>query len=419
MSPTVLHRGTRVRRGLLARLLPATALCALALAGCGNEVAAGSVAKVGDTEIQKPDFDHWLTAVAKSSGPTQGAPAVVPDAPTFAKCVAAGQAQPVPKGAPKPNPAQLKGQCKKQYDELKQRVLQFLINAKWIEQEAEGRDVDVKDEEVRRSFDDQKRQAFPDDRQYRQFLAQSGQTEQDILYRLKLDLLVDAVRKKITEGKAGVTDQQVRDYYNRNQGRPPVGQPERREIEVVLAKDDGKAQAAKKAIESDTPFSRVVKRYSTDPASKGQGGKLTLTRGQQDKALDDAAFGAKQGELVGPVKTQFGSYVLRVNKIVPAKVTPLPQATEQIKQILRSQAEQKAVNDFVKGFEKKHREETVCAKGFEVSECNNGPPPRPSQATPGGSGGAAPQGGASGAPPSGSSGAPPSGGSSPAPPPSR
>jgi len=62
---------------------------------------------------------------------------------------------------------------------------------------------------VRKNFEDQKRQAFPDDRMYRQFLAQSGQTEEDILFRLKLDLLVNELQKKIVEGKGTVTDEQV------------------------------------------------------------------------------------------------------------------------------------------------------------------------------------------------------------------
>ena len=164
------------------RLLASAALvgvCAAAAAGCGNDVPKNAVAKVGDTTITKSEFEHWLDNAAK--GQTQGGNAVVPDPPDYTKCTAALKKQPVPKGTPKPTNSALKKQCKTQYDQLKADVMQFLIQAQWVQQEADKQDVKVSDAQVKKSFEDQKKQAFPKPADYKKFLASSGMTEKDIL----------------------------------------------------------------------------------------------------------------------------------------------------------------------------------------------------------------------------------------------
>src|SRR4051794_900125 len=82
--------------GLLAAL-------AVVVAGCGNDVPANGVAKVGDTVITKTEFNHWLTAAAhQQAASAPGQPVVVPDPPNFSRCIIAKSKAPTPKGTPKP-----------------------------------------------------------------------------------------------------------------------------------------------------------------------------------------------------------------------------------------------------------------------------------------------------------------------------
>ncbi len=83
--------------------------------------------------------------------------------------------------------------------------MQFLIQSEWVQQEADARDVKVSDAEVKRSFADQKKQAFPNDKAYQKFLASSGMTEKDILFRVKLDQLQQKLTQKVTEDEGKVT----------------------------------------------------------------------------------------------------------------------------------------------------------------------------------------------------------------------
>ena len=361
-----------------------TKLCTLALgaffvpaaifAGCGG-VPGDAVATVDGTSISKSDFDHWMTVAAKSGGQSGAA---APKPPTFADCVKQKRkTTPAPaKGQPKVTDAQLKTQCKQEYNSLRDQVMQLLVSFEWIEGEAKAKGIKVSDKEVKASFDKQKKQAFPKAADFDKFLKDSGQTEGDILKRVRLDTLSNKIRDKVTKGKDKVTDAQIAAFYNKNKAR--FAQPERRDLRIVLTKDKAKAEQAKKALESGQSFKSVAKKYSIDQASKAQGGKLpAVAKGQQEKALDTAIFAADKGKLVGPVKTQFGYYVFDVTKIDKATQQSLDQAKATIKQTLASQNQQKALDTFVKSFRKRWKAKTDCRDAYRTQDCKNAPKATP------------------------------------------
>ncbi len=353
-------------------LLPLAALVlgVAAFAGCGNDVPAGAVAKVGDSTITQDEFDKWLNTAAR--GNAQGGAAVVPDPPDYTKCVAAKSKTPVPKGQKQPTEDALKKQCKAEYDQLKREVMQFLIQAEWVQQEAADQDIKVTDAQIKKSFEDQKKQAFPNDKQYQEFLASSGMSEEDILFRVKLDQLQQKLTQKVTEDAKKVSDDDISAYYEKNKKR--FAQPERRDLRVVLTKTEAKADQAKKALESGQSFKTVVKQYSIDEASKAQAGLLpAVSEGQQEKAFDEAIFAAEKGKVEGPVKTQFGWYVFKVEKVTPASQQTLDQSKETIKNLLRSQRQQKALDAFIKSFREDYKDRTDCADDYRVAECKNAP----------------------------------------------
>ena len=346
------------------------ALCAAAVSGCGDDVPPSAVAKVGDSTISKDEFDRWYKNAA--AGASQGGQAVAPDPPDFEKCVAGLKEQPVPEGAGKPTEDALQKQCEQQYEDLRDQVMQFLIQAEWVQQESEKRDVSVSDEEVKKSFDDQKKQAFPKDADYQKFLKDNGMSEEDILFRVKLDQLQTKLTKKITEDKATPTEEEIAAEYEKN--KKTYATPESRDVSLVLTKTEDKAEEAQTALEGGDSFKAVVKEFSIDKATKAKGGKLTgLTRGQQDRDLEKAAFSAPKGELEGPLKAQFGYYVYKVDKVTPASQSTLEEATDRITQQLRSTNEQKVLNDFIKDFREKYKKQTECADDFRIAECNNAP----------------------------------------------
>jgi foldase protein PrsA len=343
------------------------------LSGCGNDVPTGAVAKVGDSTITQDEFDKWMAIAVKGQSQSGGGgSAAVPKPPDYEACVTAKKKTPVPKGQKKPSDEQLKKQCKSEYDTLKREVMQFLIQGEWVQQEAEKRGVKIKNAELQKALEDQKKQVFPNDKQYQQFLKTSGMTEKDVLFRVKLNELQQRLTQKVTEDAKKVSDDDIQAYYAKNKKR--FAQPERRDLRVVLTKTQAKAQQAKKELQSGQPFKKVVKKYSIDEASKSQAGLLpAVSEGQQEKAFDTAIFAAPKNKIEGPVKTQFGWYVFEVEKVTKASQQTLEESKDTIKNLLRSQRQQKALDGFVKQFREDYKDQTNCADDYRVVECKNAP----------------------------------------------
>jgi foldase protein PrsA len=366
---------------LLSVLALPTLAAALLVAGCGGGVPSDSVATVDGTSIKKTDFNHWLAVAARQSVPPGStAQPAIPDPPNYTNCVAALQKQPVPKGQKTPSPAALKAQCEQQYNGLKTQVMQFLIQSQWLLKEADARNLTAKPAQVQQQLNDQIKQSFPKRADFNKFLKTSGMTMQDLLFRVKVDVLTQQVRQKVVAGQNKVSDAAVTAYYNKNKAR--FAQPERRDLLVVLTKTQAKAKQAKAAIQGGQSWASVAKKYSIDQASKSQGGKLPgVAKGQQEKSFDTAIFSAKKNQLEGPVKTQFGYYVFKVTKITPASQQTETQAHDTIVNLLRSQQEQTAINNFVKDYQKKYKSKTNCAKDYVIDSCKNAPKPKNTGAT--------------------------------------
>ncbi|MCW3040872.1 MAG: peptidylprolyl isomerase [Solirubrobacterales bacterium] len=361
-----------------------SALCAffvlaLTLAACGGGggIPGNAVVKVGDSTIKKTTFEHWLKIAAISSQGQTGAtttPVQLPDPPDYKKCIA-NKAKTAPKpakGQPEQTDAQFKTACKTEYEGYRDQVLQFLISSEWIAGEAADQGVKVTDKEVQKQFATTKKQSFPKEADFQKFLKSSGMTLNDLLFRVKLDTLSNKLRTKVTKGKDKVTAAQIQAYYNKNKSR--FAQPERRDLRIVLTKTKANADRALSQLKAGVDFSKVAKALSIDQASKGQGGVLlAIAKGQQEKALDDAVFAAEKGVLTGPVKTNFGYYVFKVQKITKATQQTVKEATPTIKQLLASQNQQGALDKFVKDFRKKWKGKTECRSGFKTSDCKNGP----------------------------------------------
>jgi len=80
----------------------------------------------------------------------------------------------------------------------------------------------------------------------------------------------------------------------------------------ILVKEQSTAQELMARIKSGESFEAIAKQYSQCP-SKSKGGDLGyFGKGQMVKKFEDAAFAGKKGEVVGPVKTEFGYHLIKI-----------------------------------------------------------------------------------------------------------
>lgn len=372
--PVLVRTPLRILLALGAFFVAATVLAACG-SGDDNSVPGNAVASIGGTPITKADYEKWAAITAKGSA-QGGTPVVVPDPPTYTRCIAQLRRQSRPaRGQPAPTDVTLRAQCRQQNEQLMEQTMGTLIQQIWIEKEAEEQGVSVTDREVQRQLAETKRQSFASEKAYQRFLKQSGMTAADVEERVRVQALAAKLTRKIQNSAAPVTEAQIRSYYERNRAQFAI--PERRDVQLILTRTEAQANEAKSAVEGGMSWAAAAKKYSTDAASKATGGELRgVSQGQQDRAFDEAAFGARTGEIVGPVRGQFGWYVLRVTNVTPPRQTPLADARAQIRALLEQQGQQTKMNTFVRDFQERWRDQTNCRTGYVVALCKNAPKPR-------------------------------------------
>jgi foldase protein PrsA len=359
--------------------LLAVSIGALSVAACGTSspsLPKGAVATVGTATITTTTFRHWLAIVEKSQA-TQASPseAVAPlDPPRFVACIAFhkrtdGKAAAGRGGA---TPAALRVDCADAYDAARSAAVSFLISNDWFADEASSLGIKVGNGAVTQTLATMKAHSFPTPARLHHFLAATGETSADLAYRARMVALTNAITAKVTGGKVTVTRSAISDYYASH--RAAFDKPESRNLLLVRVARAAVARHIRALLGSGASFSSVAKRYSTDPASKGNGGALTGVTRTTGLAAAAEIFTASVGRLVGPVRTPFGYEIFRVQKINPPDKQTLAQATPTIAKTITAQRRQSVLAAFAQRFAARWRNLTMCAPGYLVADCKNAPP---------------------------------------------
>ena len=255
--------------------------------------------------------------------------------------------------------------------------MDFLIKSYWYQADAHRLGLSVTNAQVQKAYNQAKQQAYPTASAFNKFLSQTGFTVPDLMYRFRVSQLF---QKLAAKHSTKVTPATIQAYYNSHKAQ--FGKPETRDIRIVLTKTQAQAQAAKQALSKGQSWTVVAKKYSTDAQSKNKGGQLTgVTKGQEDKALDTAAFAAKTNKVLGPIKGQFGYYVFEVTKITKGSQQSLQQATPVIQQTLTSQQQTSAQTAVDNAAKKQWLTQTKCRGTYAMADCFGYKAPKTSTTT--------------------------------------
>jgi phosphatidylethanolamine-binding protein (PEBP) family uncharacterized protein len=82
------------------------------------------------------------------------------------------------------------------------QALGFLITSEWVLGEAEARHIEVSEAEVKQRYAQLVHESFPKAGSLKKYLAKSGETEADLLARIKVELLASKIAAKVTTGKS-------------------------------------------------------------------------------------------------------------------------------------------------------------------------------------------------------------------------
>ncbi len=138
-----------------------------------------------------------------------------------------------------------------------------------------------------------------------------------------------------------VSDNDLRAFHDKNKERYITPEKRRaRHILIEAGKDD--AAALKEANEvlakaqGGADFSALAKERSDDTGSAQQGGDLGWSERTYFVApFADALFSMKEGEIRGPVKTQFGYHIIRLDGIQPGATKSFEEARAELESEVR------------------------------------------------------------------------------------
>lgn len=164
----------------------------------------------------------------------------------------------------------------------------------------------------------------------------------------KVDLQYVELDRSRAESAVQVNEDALRQYYE--QVKEKYESPERRKARhILITAGDGldEAAAEKKAAEladkakSGADFSQLAKENSKDPGSAQQGGDLGWAqRGMFVGPFEEALFSMKPGEIRGPVKTQFGYHVLKLDEVEAGQIRSFDEVRAELEADYRSEQSQ-------------------------------------------------------------------------------
>lgn len=236
---------------------------------------------------------------------------------------------------------------KDQVKQAKTQGLTGLVNQSILLQKATELNLKPSDDEINKQIDETMsgyKAQYPEEGQFEDALKQAGLTEDELKDSIKKGIIMNAVQQDIVKDIT-VTDEDVQADYDKNKDtKYSVGAGAT--VAHILVADEDTAKKLKAKLDAGGDFATLAKENSTDPGSKDKGGSLGFVAYNSTQLVPEFIEGfknLKEGEVSGPVKSQYGYHIIKATELKTAAVTPLDQVKDEIKQTLLQQKQKDSV----------------------------------------------------------------------------
>jgi parvulin-like peptidyl-prolyl isomerase len=213
------------------------------------------------------------------------------------------------------------------------------------------------DEEIIKAEREKNIERLGGEKKFQAALEKAGLTDEQYQQRLMKKELVERFIAVEISDKARPTDEEIKDYYRRNQKK--FVRPEARKLTHILISVQPEASAeerkSKKAqaqevidrINAGEDMSDVAWKYSTGPY-RVKGGDMGLVhRGRLYPELEKEVFKLEPGRLSGIIETIYGYHIVRVEEVKAAEQLDLKDVYDNIKMDLTKRNEKQIRQDLV------------------------------------------------------------------------
>lgn len=132
------------------------------------------------------------------------------------------------------------------------------------------------------------------------------------------------------------------------------GQEQREAAHILLTETNERDLEAARALaesllerlEAGEDFAALAEEFSDDPGSANDGGRLgAAARGTFVGPFENALFSMVPGELRGPVETDFGIHILRLDKVLTTELPSFDELAFSLRERLRTEAAEDAFSE--------------------------------------------------------------------------
>lgn len=134
------------------------------------------------------------------------------------------------------------------------------------------------------------------------------------------NLIREPVRNQLTRDKvsalvSAATETQFKEYYDKNLETLKEKGNQVKAAHILLNTEEEAQNILTKLRSGELNFTQAASDFSLDPSGQATGGQLEwFGKNAMVKEFEDAAFAGTAGELVGPVKTEFGYHIIRIDE---------------------------------------------------------------------------------------------------------
>ena len=177
---------------------------------------------------------------------------------------------------------------------------------------------------------------------------------QSVIANAKRDILAQMAMRDVLK-TAEVSEEEMKEYYDANQAQYKKGATVSAKHILVAAEE--KCNEILAAITSgEKVFEQAAQEFSTCPSGQRGGDLGTFGKGQMVPEFEKAAFEAEINQVLGPVQTQFGYHLIKVEAKNEAEVAAFEEVKESIKRALIQQKQNKLYTDTVAELKEKYME---------------------------------------------------------------
>ncbi|MEN9288479.1 MAG: hypothetical protein RL317_102 [Pseudomonadota bacterium] len=152
------------------------------------------------------------------------------------------------------------------------------------------------------------------------------------------------VDKAMVAKSAAPSEADIRAQYEKDAAK--YATKEQRDLTQIIVQDQKAAAALAQKVRSGTSMADAAKAAGVDAVPIANADKAQLTS-QASAEIANAAFGASKGSVIGPMKSTFGWYVVRVDAVRTLGGKTLDQARAEISKALADQKSADAFSDLL------------------------------------------------------------------------